>query len=104
MKGQYAKYSYKLTIGIQKLSGNTQLLRLPFRVYSLLDFEKFIPKPESNLYENLNNLNGYNLDQEQEENPFEVVEKSEYENLEYALQILEDLTARMSTSKIYLMR
>lgn len=31
-------------------------------------------------------------------NPFEIVEKSEYENLEYALQILEDMTARMNTS------
>ena len=31
-------------------------------------------------------------------NPFEIIEKSEYENLEYALQILEDMTARMNTS------
>lgn len=33
-------------------------------------------------------------------NPFEIVEKSEYENLEYALQILEDMTARMNTSNL----
>jgi len=31
-------------------------------------------------------------------NPFEIVERSEFENLEYALQILEDMTARMNTS------
>ena len=31
-------------------------------------------------------------------NPFEVVERSEFENLEYALQVLEDMTARMNTS------
>ena len=111
--GQFAKYSYKLTIGVQKLNGTTQLLRLPFRVYSLLDFEKFIPISEmafpNGVYQrepdsissfvkvDLNSVESSEKDK-QEENPFEVVEKSEYENLEYALEILEDLTARVSTS------
>lgn len=31
-------------------------------------------------------------------NPFRLKEKTEFENLEYSLQILEDLTARLSTS------
>ena len=35
-RGQFARYTYKLTIGAQKLNRNTQLLRLPFKVYSLL--------------------------------------------------------------------
>lgn len=35
-RGQFAKYAYKVTIGAQKLNKNTQLLRLPFKVYSLL--------------------------------------------------------------------
>ena len=112
-QGQFAKYSYKLTIGVQKLNGTTQLLRLPFRVYSLLDFEKFIPNSEmaisNGVYQrepdsissfvkvDLNSAESFEKNK-QEENPFEVIEKSEYESLEYALQILEDLTARMSTS------
>lgn len=37
-------------------------------------------------------------DEKMEPNPFEIVEKSDYENLEYALQVLEDMTARMNTS------
>ena len=111
-RGQFAKYSYKLTIGVQKLNGSTQLLRLPFRVYSLLDFEKFIPKLERLDSQAISNeaavvavTDDIGEDTESPEdddravpNPFEVVEKSEYENLEYALQILEDLTARMNTS------
>ena len=39
-RGQFARYTYKLTIGVQKLHRNTQLLRLPFKVYSL--FGNFI--------------------------------------------------------------
>lgn len=113
-RGQFAKYSYKLTIGVQKLNSSTQLIRLPFRVYSLLDFEKFVPKldpivyTESNYDEMIveikdNVSENTNIDYEDDEkkfgpNPFKIVEKSEYENLEYALQILEDMTARMNTN------
>lgn len=32
-------------------------------------------------------------------NPFKIDEKSDLENLEYALQILEDITSRLNTSK-----
>lgn len=107
-RGQFAKYSYKLTIGIQKLNSTTQLLRLPFRVYSLLEFEKFIPKlgPEYNEDSSKDGIititdsvgDSDSFDEDLSPNPFEIVEKSEYENLEYALQILEDLSARMNTS------
>lgn len=111
-RGQFAKYSYKLTIGVQKMSGSTQLLRLPFRVYSLLDFEKFIPKLELLSAQAIMNepavisitddVGDGPVTSEDEDrnvpNPFEIVEKSEYENLEYALQILEDMTARMNTN------
>ena len=116
-RGQFAKYSYKLTIGVQKLNRTTQLLRMPFRVYSLVDFEKYIPKSENPIEENLFGTkidSNISLSQSGSEtvndssdsfillkdrpNPFLIVEKSEYENLEYALQILEDVCARMSTS------
>ena len=118
-RGQFARYTYKLTIGVQKLNRNTQLLRLPFKVYSLLDFEKFIPrlndestaenngyanksKRESMLTTDVSDTNieaaGEETTKEKRPNPFKVVEKSQFENLEYALQILEDLTSRLNTS------
>lgn len=117
-RGQFAKYTYKLTIGVQKLNRTTQLLRLPFRVYSLMDFEKYIPKPdfnttvEENFFESkkdsvislnqsetLNDISDSFENLNEQPNPFVIVEKSEYENLEYALQVLEDVCARMSSSK-----
>jgi len=57
-RGQFAKYTYKLTIGVQRVGGrSTQMLRLPFRVYSLIDFvDRFIPKHESAFQENEYNL------------------------------------------------
>lgn len=118
-RGQFARYTYKLTIGVQKLNRNTQLLRLPFKVYSLLDFEKFIPRlndestTENNGYANKSKREsmlttdvsdtsiegtGEETTKEKRPNPFKVVEKSQFENLEYALQILEDLTSRLNTS------
>lgn len=118
-RGQFARYTYKLTIGVQKLNRNTQLLRLPFKVYSLLDFEKFIPRlndestVENNGYANKSKREsmlttdvsdtsiegaGEETAKEKRPNPFKVVEKSQFENLEYALQILEDLTSRLNTS------
>ena len=118
-RGQFARYTYKLTIGVQKLNRNTQLLRLPFKVYSLLDFEKFIPRlndestAENNGYANKSKREsmlttdvsdtsieavGEETTKEKRPNPFKVVEKSQFENLEYALQILEDLTSRLNTS------
>lgn len=125
-RGQFARYSYKLTIGFQKLNGSTQMLRLPFRVYSLMgiviyflgqfiqiylkDFDKYIPS--------MANLEGeYDYTDKNELivapssdleslgsscelfNPFKIEEKNGYEELEYAMQVLEDLTARMNVSK-----
>lgn len=88
-------------------------------MYSLLDFEKYIPRIENQVEENIFGTKRdsiVSLSQSGSEaindtsdsfealrdqpNPFLIVEKSEYENLEYALQILEDVCARMSTSKL----
>lgn len=145
-RGQFAKYTYKLTIGVQKLNRNTQLLRLPFRVFSLLDFEKYIPRNDLFIYEYSNNVNPSvlgnssnsintsattnrdssanniitnssskkrnstltsmdRMSQQSDsfemktdlDNPFKIEEKSDYENLEYALQVIEDLTAASTT-------
>ena len=106
-RGQFAKYTYKLTIGVQKLNRTTQLLRLPFKVYSLLDFDRYIPKLEQAEEDNVFGASGKesiasidSFDSEKfQNNPFKIVEKNDYQNLEYALQILEDLTARNIPSK-----
>jgi hypothetical protein len=34
-RGQAVKYSYKITIGTQRVNSPTKLLRIPFRVLSL---------------------------------------------------------------------
>lgn len=112
-RGQFARYAYKLTIGAQKLNRNTQLLRLPFRVYSLLDFEKYIPKPDNeideesdydknkesvlSLSDSASNADSFEACDSLD--PFKIDEKSGFENLEFALQVLEDLTSRMNISK-----
>ena len=77
------------------------MIRLPFRVYSLLDFEKYIPKTENIFFQTeINNEISTTIENLKEKsNPFLIVEKSEFENLEYALQILEDICARMSSSR-----
>ncbi|CAF0875016.1 unnamed protein product [Brachionus calyciflorus] len=112
-RGQFARYTYKLTIGAQKLNQNTQLLKLPFRVFSLMDFEKYIPKMSDfdNEYDYTEKRNSIISISESAHNdtdsfdsssvvpnPFKIDERSGYEELEYALQVLEDLTARMNVS------
>jgi len=79
------------------------------------DFDKYIP-PNSNvpindeidfnnktesLSETLSTNDSYEIVKDAE-NPFRIEEKSEFEDLEYALQILEDITARSSASKLKL--
>ncbi|RNA29447.1 RAB6A-GEF complex partner 2-like isoform X1 [Brachionus plicatilis] len=107
-RGQFARYSYKLTIGVQKLNGSTQLLRLPFRVYSLMDFDKYIPSManlggEYDYTEKRDSIVSQSADVDSFDssyelpNPFKIDEKNGYEELEYALQVLEDLTARMNS-------
>lgn len=79
----------------------------------LPDFDKFIPKSESHDSDYVKNRKresilstdiaetGNKTDEALERpNPFKIEEKSQFENLEYALQILEDLTSRLNTSKI----
>lgn len=99
-------------------------MRLPFKVFSLLDFDKFIPKSsDSNNselgYQKTNNnsnnkresilsteisdlVSGGLAGLKEKANPFRVEEKSQFEGLEYALQILEDMTSRLNTSLIFI--
>jgi hypothetical protein len=80
----------------------------------LLDFEKYIPKPDffTNGFDadirnetsilSISDNTAHNDNTANDDDPFKIIEKSEYENLEYALQILEDLSARMSTSELFI--
>jgi hypothetical protein len=56
----------------------------------------FNNKTES-LSETLSTNDSYEIVKDTE-NPFRIKEKSEFEDLEYALQILEDITARSAAS------
>ncbi|XP_052807566.1 RAB6A-GEF complex partner protein 2-like [Mya arenaria] len=78
-RGQAVKYSYKLTLGTQRLNHPTKLLRIPFRVLVL---------------HGLNDLSVY-LDPEevQPSNPF-LLSKKEDTVMDVALHILETVTAR----------
>lgn len=78
-RGQAVKYSYKLTIGTQRLNHPTKLVRLPFRVLVLYG---------------MNDISVYmDSDEVQPSNPFLQPQKDN-SVLDIALQILATVTAR----------
>lgn len=78
-RGQAVKYSYKITIGTQRLNHPTKLLRVPFRVLVLYG---------------LNDLSVYmDADEVTPTNPF-LQQQKENSVLDIALQILATVTAR----------
>ncbi|XP_052245821.1 RAB6A-GEF complex partner protein 2-like [Dreissena polymorpha] len=78
-RGQAVKYSYKLTIGTQRINHPTKLLRIPFRILVL---------------HGLNDLSVYLEPAEvQPANPF-LLQKTEDTVLDIALHILETVTCR----------
>jgi hypothetical protein len=84
------------------LNRTTKLIRLPFRVFNLVEFEKYIYLQKKNIYlqsEIKNEISNSHENNKDKFNPFLIIDKSEFENLEYAVQILDDICARMSTSK-----
>ncbi|XP_002740566.1 RAB6A-GEF complex partner protein 2-like [Saccoglossus kowalevskii] len=77
-KGQSVKYSYKVTIGTQRLNSATKLLRIPFRVlvvYGLGD---------TSIYE----------ESQRPSNPFLAEQKKETSLLDMALQVITTITSR----------
>ncbi|XP_077988860.1 RAB6A-GEF complex partner protein 2-like [Glandiceps talaboti] len=77
-KGQSVKYSYKVTIGTQRLNSPTKLLRVPFRVlvvYGLGD---------TSVYE----------ESFKPSNPFLAEQKQETTLLDMALQVISTITSR----------
>lgn len=83
-RGQSVKYSYKVTIGTQRLECPTKLLRVPFRVLVVYG---------------LNDLSVYTDGEEMTpSNPFLETPRASQENslLDIALQVLSTVTARKS--------
>lgn len=79
-KGQAVKYSYKITIGAQKLNQPTRLIRIPFRVMVLYG---------------LNDISVYTEAEEvTPSNPFLKPVQSENSLLDIAMQVLSTVTAR----------
>ncbi|KAK0164565.1 hypothetical protein PV328_003180 [Microctonus aethiopoides] len=80
-RGQAVKYSYKITVGTQRVNSPTKLLRIPFRVLSLSEL------PEVALCNDSVDLSP--------NNPFMETQERE-KPLDISLQILQNLTARRS--------
>ncbi|XP_064608765.1 RAB6A-GEF complex partner protein 2-like [Liolophura sinensis] len=81
-RGQAVKYSYKLTIGTQRLNHPTRLLRIPIRVLVLYG---------------LNDISVYNEPEEvAPTNPFLKAQRQENSLLDVALQVIATVTARKS--------
>ncbi len=90
-RGQLVKYLYKITIGTQQLNCSTQLLRVPFRVITIKDFNKHLAK--YNRENSVSTEKTYESDLDLN-NPFIIIEKNKEDNLEYILEVLQDLTAK----------
>jgi hypothetical protein len=82
---------YKITIGTQQLNCSTQLLRVPFRVITIKDFNKHLAK--YNRENSVSTEKTYESDLDLN-NPFIIIEKNKEDNLEYILEVLQDLTAK----------
>lgn len=79
-RGQAIKYSYKITIGTQRLNQRTELLRIPIRVMVLFG---------------LNDISVYNENEDvAPTNPFLKHSRKENSVLDVALQVLSTVTAR----------
>ena len=90
-RGQLVKYLYKLTIGTQQLNCSTQLLRVPFRVITIKDFNKHLAK--YNRENSVSSEKTFESDLDLS-NPFIIIDKNKEDNLEYILEVLQDLTAK----------
>ncbi|KAK2178048.1 hypothetical protein NP493_564g01023 [Ridgeia piscesae] len=83
-RGSAVKYSYKLTIGTQRFSCATKLLRVPFRVFVL---------------PGLNDLTVYSEPEElKPNNPFQTNPQTENSLLDIALEVLQTMTCRKGPS------
>ncbi len=81
--GRLIKYSYKLTVGAQKLGCPTQMIRVPFRVLVIPE-ALYLP---------------YVTPSPRDINPFLVSEVKEDPTLELALQVLATETSRRTSRK-----
>ncbi|XP_033108085.1 RAB6A-GEF complex partner protein 2-like isoform X2 [Anneissia japonica] len=83
-KGQSVKYSYKVTIGTQRVNSPTRLLRVPFRVLVLYGLgETFFMDPDDDF---------------DTDNPFLQGERKPNSLLDQAVQVLTTITSRKSSN------
>jgi hypothetical protein len=85
-RGNYVKYSYKLTIGTQRVNCPTALIRVPFRVLVIPDLEKYIRQEKAAI---ASSQPGTKVD-----NPFVSSSRTEIDSLTTALDALQILTSR----------
>ncbi|CAF3813737.1 unnamed protein product [Rotaria sordida] len=87
-RGSYVKYSYKLTIGTQRVNHPTTLIRVPFRVLVVpgTDLDKFIRQDKAAI---ASSQTGITVD-----NPFVSPNRTEIDSLTTALDALQILTSR----------
>ncbi|CAF2886814.1 unnamed protein product [Rotaria sp. Silwood2] len=83
-RGNYVKYSYKLTIGTQRVNHPTALIRVPFRVLVVPD--KFIRQDKAAI---ASSQSGITVN-----NPFVSCHRTEIDSLTTALDALQILTSR----------
>lgn len=85
-RGNYVKYSYKLTIGTQRVNCPTTLIRVPFRVLVLPDLDHYIRQDKAAVASSQTST--------QVDNPFVCSNRAEIDSLTTALDALQTLTAR----------
>ncbi|CAF1635875.1 unnamed protein product [Rotaria magnacalcarata] len=85
-RGNYVKYSYKLTIGTQRVNHPTTLIRVPFRVLVVPDLDKYIRQDKVAI---ASSQPGTKVD-----NPFVCPNRTEIDSLTTALDALQILTSR----------
>ncbi|CAF0880666.1 unnamed protein product [Adineta steineri] len=85
-RGNYVKYSYKLTIGTQRVNCPTTLIRVPFRVLVIPDLDKYIRQDKAAI---ASSQPGTKVD-----NPFVCPSRTEIDSLTTALDALQILSCR----------
>ncbi|CAF1651325.1 unnamed protein product, partial [Adineta ricciae] len=85
-RGNYVKYSYKLTIGTQRVNCPTTLIRVPFRVLVIPDLDKYIRQDRAAI---ASSQTGTKID-----NPFVCSSRTEIDSLTTALDALQILSSR----------
>jgi hypothetical protein len=109
-RGNYVKYSYKLTIGTQRVNCPTTLIRVPFRVLVIPGIEIHWEKSSKTIFEKLFSIDLDKYIRQEKaaialsqpgnkgDNPFVCPSRTEVDSLTTALDALQILTSRTHQS------